>query len=83
MEGVAASPAGKRKALAPLDLTTDYMALALVTNPPPVVLSGDHNLLNPVTWRRMPDGNLRKILHTGPDAPSITNIIPLYTGNRL
>ncbi|HZM03853.1 MAG TPA: hypothetical protein VFC44_12645 [Candidatus Saccharimonadales bacterium] len=67
------------KALVPLDLAADMNALAAVTNPPPVVLSGDHNLFNPVTWKRKSNGNLLKILKTGPDALAITNITPLYT----
>ena len=63
----------------PLDLTADLLALAQVTNPPPVVLSGEHNLFNPVTWRRKANGELLKIFNTGPDALGITNITPLYT----
>jgi hypothetical protein len=43
------------------------------------VLSGDHNLFNPVTWRRKANGDLLKILKTGPDALTISNIVPLYT----
>jgi hypothetical protein len=73
-----AGPPSKTKALVPLDLTTDMLALAQVTNPPPVVLSGEHNLFNPVTWRKI-NGELVKILKTGPDALTITNIAPLYT----
>jgi hypothetical protein len=67
------------KALVPLDLTADQLALAQVTNPPPVVLSGEHNLFNPVTWKRKSSGELLKILYTGPDALVITSISPLYT----
>jgi hypothetical protein len=62
-----------------LNLTADLKVLEQVTNPPPVVLSGDHNLFNPVTWRRKPNGDLLKILKTGPDALTVTNISPLYT----
>lgn len=69
----------KTKPPVPLDLTTDLLALAQVTNPPPVVLSGVHNLFNPVTWRRKANGELLKILKTGPDALSVINIAPLYT----
>jgi hypothetical protein len=67
------------KPLAPLDLTPDMQALARVTNPPPFTLSGEHNLFNPVTWRRKPNGELLKIMKTGPDALSVSNIVPLYT----
>jgi hypothetical protein len=69
---------GRGKTLAPLDLTADLQALAEITNPPPVILSGEHNLFNPVTWKRM-NGGLRKIIKTGPDALTVTKIDPLYT----
>ena len=63
----------------PLDLTPYQQALAQITNPPPVVLSGAHNLFNPVTWKRKANGDLLKIVKTGPDALIVTNITPLYT----
>jgi hypothetical protein len=69
----------KTKPPVPLDLTTDLLALAQVANPPPVVLSGEHNLFNPVTWRRKANGEWLKVLKTGPDALSVVNITPLYT----
>ena len=72
-------PAHNTKLVVPLDLTADLLALDKITNPPPVVLSGDHNLFNPVTWRRKPNGELLKILKTGPDALRITGIAPLFT----
>jgi len=68
----------RAKPLVPLDLSADLLALAEVTNPPPVVLSGAHNLFNPVTWRRI-NGELHKFLKTGPDALSVIKIDPLYT----
>jgi hypothetical protein len=74
-----AEPAGAHSPVAPMDLSADMALLSQVTNPPPVVLSGDHNLFNSVTWRRKPNGDLLKILKTGPDALTITNIVPLYT----
>jgi hypothetical protein len=63
----------------PLDLSNEQQALAQLTNPPPVVLSGDHNTFNPVTWKRKANGDLIKIIKTGPDALMVTNIVPLYT----
>jgi hypothetical protein len=63
----------------PLDLSPYQQALALITNPPPVVLSGAHNLFNPVTWKRKANGELMKIIKSGPDALMVTNITPLYT----
>jgi hypothetical protein len=63
----------------PLDLSVYQQALEQITNPPAVVLSGAHNLFNPVTWERKANGDLIKIVKTGPDALIVTNIIPLYT----
>jgi len=63
----------------PMDLSAYRQALAQITNPPAVVLSGEHNLFNPVTWKRKANGDLIKIIKTGPDALVVTNIIPLYT----
>ncbi len=74
--GGAAATAGT---LAPLDLSTDVVALAQLTNPPVITLSGDHNLFNPVTWKRKSDGTLLKILKTGPSALVVSNITKLYT----
>jgi hypothetical protein len=62
-----------------MDLSEDLQALAQITNPPPVVLSGGHNLFNPVTWKRKTNGDLFKVLKSGPDAVTVTNITPLYT----
>jgi hypothetical protein len=71
--------AGHHKALEPIDISAGLAALSAVTNPPPVILSGDHNLFNPVTWRRKPNGELLKILQTGPEALEVRNLTPLYT----
>jgi hypothetical protein len=63
----------------PSDLSVYQAALAQITNPPAVVLSGAHNLFNPVTWKRKANGDLIKIIKSGPDALIVTNISPLYT----
>jgi hypothetical protein len=65
--------------LAPIDLSTDMMSLAQITNPPAINLSGDHNLFDPVTWKRKSDGTLMKVIKTGPNALEVTNITKLYT----
>lgn len=80
-EGLAGPPSAPRKGapVAPVNLSTDELALAQITNPPPVILSGEHNLFNPVTWKRATNGDLLKILRSGPDALTVTNITPLYT----
>ena len=69
----------KTPTIKPVDLSPYTQALAQVTNPPPVVLSGEHNLFNPVTWKRRINGELFKVIKIGPDALVVTNIIPLYT----
>jgi hypothetical protein len=66
-------------AVPPLDLTADQQALSQITNAPAVVFSGDHNLFNPVTWKRKPNGELLKLLKSGPDALTVLNITPRYT----
>ncbi len=65
--------------LAPIDLTSNQTTLAQVTNPPAIKLAGEHNLFNPVTWKRKSDGTLLKIVKSGPDALAVTNITKLYT----
>jgi hypothetical protein len=79
LQVVDVAPPPKTTPLAPIDLKADQQALEQITNPPSVVLSGDHNLFNPVTWKRKANGELIKIVKTGPDALFVTNIIPLYT----
>jgi hypothetical protein len=69
----------KTSTVVPLNLSTDLLALAQITNSPPLILSGEHNLFNPVTWRRKANGEILKVLKTGPDALTVTNISPLYT----
>jgi hypothetical protein len=68
------------RALPTVDLTTNEMVLRRLRRPEPVVLEGDHNLFNPVTWQRRPDGNLLKIVtgtELGPGALRIQRISPL------
>jgi hypothetical protein len=65
--------------IAPLDLSTNEKVLALMTNLPSFTLSGDHNLFNPVTWKKRPDNVYLKIIITGPAALKVTNITKLYT----
>jgi len=74
-----AAPTPKTAPPQPMDLSVYQQALAQITNPPALVLSGEHNLFNPVTWKRKANGDLIKIIKTGPDALIVTNIVPLYT----
>ena len=48
-------------------------------NPPPVVISGAHNLFNPVTWKLMPSGDLRKFTVEGSGALQVRKITPQWT----
>jgi hypothetical protein len=66
------------KALPPIDLTTNEAALQRLQHPPTVVLSGEHNLFNPVTWKVKSDGSFLKILREGVEALTVTAIQPLY-----
>jgi hypothetical protein len=79
LQPVTIAPPAKTAPIAPLDLKPYVDVLEQITNPPPVLLSGDHNLFNPVTWKRKANGDLMKIIKTGPDALMVTNIVPLYT----
>src|SRR5581483_11702271 len=62
-----------------LDLSQPKAALERLKNPAPVVLSGEHNLFNPVTWKYRRDGSIFKILVEGPEALVVSNIHALYT----
>jgi len=79
LQVVDVAPPPKTAPLAPIDLKADQQSLEQITNPPMVVLSGEHNLFNPVTWKRKANGEFMKFVKTGPDALIVTNIIPLYT----
>ena len=73
--------ARKVKPVKPVDVSSYQNALKMAQNPPPLILSGPHNLFNPVKWQRRPDGTLIKIQtgkEVGPDAMIITRITPLY-----
>ncbi len=70
---------GGTPTITPIDMSTNEAALALATHPLTISLAGDHNLFNPVTWKRKSDGTLLKIVKLGPDALVVTNITKLYT----
>ncbi|HWD21373.1 MAG TPA: hypothetical protein VHB20_19055 [Verrucomicrobiae bacterium] len=73
------APAGAHEPpMTPLNVAPLIAAMQRVTNPPPLVLSGDHNLFNPVVWKRKSNGDFLKILKTGADALTVTNIVTLY-----
>jgi len=69
------------KPLKPIDLSTNEMALQRLLKPAPLRLVGEHNLFNPVQWKRMADGRLiplRTGREIGPGALAIARITPLY-----
>ncbi len=74
-------PPAKGKAPKLQDLKSDELALQRSKNASNTVLSGSHNLFNPVLWIRKPNGTLMKNesgRSLGPQALIITNITPLY-----
>jgi len=76
--GAPPEPPANIPPMTPLNVAPLVAAIQQLTNPPALVLSGDHNLFNPVVWKRLPNGGLLKVLKTGADALTITNITALY-----
>ena len=60
------------------NLTDLQMALQSAKEPPTIVLTGEHNLFNSVTWKSRSDGTLFKMTVGGPGALTITDIRPFY-----
>jgi hypothetical protein len=68
------------KAYRGADLTNALQGLANLKAPPALVLAGEHNLFNPVTWKKKFDGTIFKISsgrEEGPDALVIEKLTPL------
>ena len=71
----------KGKGIKPQDLKSEELALQRSKTASKTVLSGSHNLFNPVLWSRKPNGTLIKNESgnsLGPQALTITNITPLH-----
>jgi hypothetical protein len=69
-----------KKPLPKIVLTNNEAAIAQLEKLKPLMLSGQHNLFNPVVWRRKADGALIKVdsdTVVGPGAVKIDRIIPL------
>src|SRR5438034_3121929 len=63
----------------PLDLSTNMATIERVEKLPNLTLTRPHNLLNPVTWKRTPEGRLLKIDtedKEGPGALKVTKMTP-------
>ena len=71
-------PPAKVTPMTNLDLSALSAALANMTNAPALELSGEHNLFNPVTWKRKANGDLVKMTRQGAAALTVTEIRPLY-----
>jgi hypothetical protein len=70
-----------KKPLPKLNLTSNELAIAKLEKLKPLVLSGQHNLFNPVVWRRKVDTSLIKVdsdTVVGPGAVKIDRIVPLH-----
>ncbi len=71
----------KKKDREPLDLAPYEDVIRRETTAPRLVLSGEHNLLNPVVWKRAPNGKLIKVVRGDEDGPGglfVSAIRPLH-----
>src|SRR5262245_4632431 len=71
----------KPKPLDPVDMTRLNTAYKRLDTPARLNYSGDHNLLNPVQWQKLPNGQLKKNL-AGSDPAAAVQVVkpnPLFT----
>jgi hypothetical protein len=71
----------KVKPIPPLDLAGLEAAIQRAQTPIKLDYTTKHNLFNPVTWKKLADGSLKKEVtgtEEGPDALQVTGIKPLY-----
>ncbi len=71
---------GLKKDMPPLDLSRQEAALNKLRNPTPLIISGSHNLFNPVKWVQKPTGERIKLANPddiGIKAVVVTKITPL------
>lgn len=69
------------KELPSLDLTNHLSNLPRLKNPKPIIISGSHNVFNPVLWQQKRDGTLVKVVtgnEVGPGALKPIQLTPLY-----
>lgn len=72
---------GRGAKMKPVDLATNEVPIKRLEQLQTVVWYGEHNLFNPVQWRRYKGGSLQKIVNAndvGPGALRIQRIAPLY-----
>lgn len=71
----------KKKDREPLDLAPYEDVIKRETSAPKLALSGEHNLLNPVLWKRAPNNKLIKVVRGDEDGPGglhVAAIRPLH-----
>lgn len=72
------SARSKSNSIPPITFERELAALDNLTNPPVVTFSGEHRVLNPATWKKMPDGSIKKFLSEGVESLVIKTNHPLY-----
>ncbi len=66
------------KPLASLDMTNLDLALQRAATPATIELGAPNRLFNPMPWQKSLDGRLIPSQKVGPNAVTVTNILPLY-----
>jgi hypothetical protein len=69
------------KELPPVDMTMEDSALQRARTPLRLDFTTKHNIFNPVLWKKLPDGSLRKYVtgnEEGVGALEVTKVTPLY-----
>jgi hypothetical protein len=61
-----------------LDMTMADAAVKLMATPKLISFSEPNKLFNPMPWQKTPDGKLIPAIKVGPNAMTVTNIVPLY-----
>lgn len=71
----------KKKEREPVDTAPFQETIKREKAAPQLALSGEHNLFNPVTWKRSPNGKLIKVVRGDEDGPGglvVSEIRPLH-----
>lgn len=59
-----------KKASQPVDTTTIEQSIRRLRTEPKLTLVGEHNVFNPVTWKRRDDSRLYKVVHGDEEGPA-------------
>ncbi len=68
----------KTAPLTNIDMTAADAAVKLMASPKLINFSEPNKLFNPMPWQQAPDGRLIPAIKVGPNALTVTNIVPLY-----